>query len=96
MNISVLERSVAEHVAASAAILKAQRNHNVAGVAMFIAGLVFYVFVRTKQVTGFGVMDVVVPAGLIVLAAFYLRRALATHRLLRAHSKRARELGGAE
>ena len=92
MNIGVLERSVTEHLAASAAILKAKRNHNVAGVAMFVAALVFYAFIRAKQVTGFGLMDVVVPAGLVVLAVFYVLRAVTAHRLLRAWSERVGEL----
>lgn len=92
MNIGVLERSVTEHVAASAAILKAKRNHNVAGVAMFVAALAFYAFVRGKQVTGFGVMDVVVPAGLVLLAVLYLRRAVAAQRLIGTRSEQVREL----
>lgn len=92
MNIGVLERSVTEQLAASAAILKAKRNHDVAGVAMFVAGLVFYAFVRSRQVAGFGVADVAVPAGLAALAAFYLRRAVASQRLIGLHSEREREL----
>lgn len=95
-NIGVLERSVTEHLAASAAILKARRNHDVAGVAMFVAGLVFYAFVRSRQAAAFGVMDVVVPAGLLALALFYLRRAMAAQRLIRARSERVRELSEAD
>lgn len=92
MNIGVLERSVSDYVAASAAILKARRNHNVAGVAMFVAALVFYAFVRATRATGFGVMDVVVPAGLVVLAVFYLLRAILAQRQLRAWFERVGEL----
>ena len=96
MNVSVLERSVTEHISARTAILKAKRNHNLAGVFMFVAALVFYLYLRTQQRTGFLAIDVIVPAGLVLLGLFYLRRFTATQRLLRAQSERSREFSDAE
>ncbi len=79
-NIGVLERSVSEHLEASTAIMKSRRNHNAAGVLMFLAAVAFYLFLRLGGDGGLALLDLVLIAFLIGLAVFYLRRTLRAQR----------------
>lgn len=82
MNIGALERSVAEHLEAHRAVLKTRRNHNIAGVAMFIAATLFYVFVHRQKQAALTNMDVAITFGLLAAAVFFFYRAKRAHREL--------------
>jgi hypothetical protein len=79
-NIGVLERSIAEHLEAKRVVLKTRRNHNIAGVAMFIAATLFYVFVRQQKQVALTNLDVAIVFGLLGAAVFFFYRARAAHR----------------
>ncbi len=93
MNLSVLERSVAEHIQASRAVLVARRNHNAGGVLMFIAGSAFYGFVTWQKSGAFTGIDIAAMAGLLAAAVFFLVRARRAGRELDRHRARSQGLG---
>ncbi len=93
MNLSVLERSVAEHLQASAAVLKARRNHNAGGVLMFVAASVFYGFVTWQKAGVLTGIDIAAMAGLLAAAMLFLVRARSAGRELARHQARSQGLG---
>ncbi len=82
INVGVLERSVAEHLEAQRAVLKARRNHNVAGVAILIAATLFFVFVRWQEQAAFTNLDATIAFGMLGAAVFYFYRARKAQREL--------------
>lgn len=92
-NIEALSASVAEHLESSTSMLRARRNHNLGGVAMFAAAVIFYAFVRGAQAMPFTGGDIVAVLVLAGMAGFYARRALQAQRALREHTQRWAPIG---
>ncbi|MEO1595583.1 MAG: hypothetical protein AAFS02_10110 [Pseudomonadota bacterium] len=84
-NISALTTSVVARLGSLRALYRARRNHNGAGVAMFAAAVVFYLYVRSAQSAPLSVIDVGIALALSGMAAVYLRRTVRAQRDLADH-----------
>ena len=89
----MVERSVAEHVEASRAVLTARRNHNAGGVVMCVAASVFYGFVTWQKTGAFTSIDIAAMAGLLAAALFFLVRARRAGQELARHREQSQWLG---
>ena len=87
-NIGALSTSVSARLDSLRSMHRARRNHNAAGVAMFVAAVVFFVYVRGAQEAALSGMDVGILLVLAGMAAVYLRRTLRSHRDLADHVAR--------
>lgn len=87
-NLSALSTSVSARLGSLRAMYRARRNHNAAGVAMFAAAIVFYLYVRGAQAVPLSGVDMGIMLALAGMAAFYVHRTVRSQRDLAAHTAR--------
>lgn len=85
-NLGALSTSVSARLDSLRAMYRARRNHNAAGVAMFVAAIAFYFYVRGAQAAPLSGVDASILLALAGMAAFYLHRTVRSHRDLTEHA----------